>query len=249
MNFKNSLKAISKYGKQNSPALLIIAGLVGMGASMVMVNKAAKKSVEVIDKLDEEVTKKDEILAVAPLYLPAALTFTASAACIIGSYKISADRIAGLATAYTITEHKLTEYQQKVIDKFGEEKHEEIQKEIVEDHVREHEEDMNCMGPVEPDGKQWFFDDKSGRPFRASLKEVLDAREAINVRLKYEPVKLNDFYYELGLEEIDALDIYEWAEGDELEIRFQPYMFKDGVTTCPALYYSVPIAADYVCVH
>lgn len=263
MDLLKSVKNVTKYGKQNSPALLVITGLIGMGASMFMVNSASKKADKIIKNLDiqrdannVELNPRKEnienVIAVAPLYLPAALTFAASSACIIGSYKISAGRIASLATAYSVTEHKLEEYQNKVLDMYGTERQDEIEKEIMKDHIRANEKDIlepgdnpDYTGPVAPDGKQWFWDDFSKRFFRCTQKELFDAREAINVRLQMYPIKLNEFYCELGIGEIEAFDIYEWAEGDELDIRFEPYTCSDGVTVCMGIYYDVPIARDY----
>lgn len=251
-----STKHVSNFTKDNSSAILIGVGLVGMGASMVMVNNAAPKAHDILEKRHEEkkpeTTKEklEDVKAVAPLYLPAVLTFTVSSACILRSYKISTRKIASLATAYTITENKLEEYKNKVIEKIGEEKEKEIEDEIVKDHIKDNENDIqqgdtpDSMGPM-LDGKQWFWDDFSKRFFRASLKEVFQAKEDINVRLQLYPVKLNEFYCELGLEEVESLDIYEWAEGDSLEISFEPYTCRDGVTIVTALHYDVPVSRDY----
>lgn len=253
MDILKTVNTVTKLTKDKSPVLLILTGIVGMGASMIMVNNAAHKSHDILNNLDseeKEITKKDEVLAVAPLYLPAALTFAASTACIIGSYKISAGRIASLATAYTITEHKLEEYQKKVIETIGAEKEEEIQKEIVKDHMRNSEDEImpgdnpDSMG-IMLDGKQWFWDDFSQRYFRGTLREIFDAREEINLRLCQEPVKLNEFYYSIGLDEVNSLDIYEWGEGEKLELRFEPHVCRDGITTCTGIYYDIPIARDY----
>lgn len=252
-NLINSSNQIVKSGKKNSPAILIFAGIVGMGATMYMVNKVAPDAKDILDDIRENEPEESkpkqiikEVKAVAPLYLPAALTFTASTVCILGSYKISADRIAALTTAYTFSEAKLTEYQQKVIETIGEKKEKQIRDEIIKDHMDETEVPKEYLNDdILIDGKSLFFDDHSKRYFRISVQELYEAKEEINLRLQQGPVKLNEFYYLIGLEDTDEGDIFEWAEGDSLEYRVTSHLCKDGVTTCAAICYSVPISAEY----
>lgn len=252
--------------KKNSPALLIFAGLTSMAATVVMVAKVAPKAnVRLQNSRDERylqwkeegkedlpMTRKEKAMdiwndfkAVAPLYAPAAVTFAVGSACIIGSYKISTARLSALTTAYGIAENRLTEYQKKVIETIGEEKEKEIQDKITKDHMRDKEKKDGLPQESLLDGTQLFFDDFSQRYFRCTLQDIYDAREWVNVTLQHDPVKLNEFYNALDMTEVDGLDIYEWAEGDKLEIRFQSHMCMDGTTTCTAIYYDVPVGRDY----
>ena len=255
--------------KKNSPALLIFAGLASMAATVVMVAKVAPKAEQRLiesrqKRLDEwkeqgiedvPMTRKEKMLdiwedtkAVAPIYAPAAVTFVVGSACIIGSYKISTARLSALTTAYGIAENKLVEYQKKVIETIGEEKEAEIKKAITKDHMEKEEEKNGIPKEAETDlidGTQLWFDDVSKRYFRATLQEIYDAKEHVNVCLQSGPVSLNEFYCVLGLDEVEALDIYEWQEGMKLEYRFETHMLKDGVTPVTAICYDVPVGGDY----
>lgn len=253
--------------KKNSPALLIFAGLASMAATVVMVSKVAPKAEQrLIDSRrkrylewkeqgieDVPMTKKEKALdiwedvkAVAPIYAPAAVTFAVGSACIIGSYKISTARLSAITTAYGIAENKLVEYQKKVIDTIGEEKEHEIREKITQDHMNEKEEkDGIPEDNLAIDGTQLWFDDVSKRYFRATLQELYDAKEHVNVCLQSGPVSLNEFYCVLGIDEVEALDIYEWSEGSKLEFRFETHMLKDGVTPCTAICYDVPVGGEY----
>lgn len=267
--FTTFLSNVGNECKKNSPALLICAGLVSMGATVIMVAKAAPKAEDRLIKSRREryfiaeegeelnMTRKEKLLdiwedtkAVAPIYAPAAVTFAVGTACILGSYKISTARLSALTTAYGIAENKLVEYQKKVIETIGEEKEQEIREKIVEDHMKEEEEKGGVPELTEDliDGTQLWFDDVSKRYFRATLQELYDAKEHVNVTLQSSPVSLNEFYCVLGIDEVEALDIYEWPEGSKLEFRFETHRLKDGITTCNAVCYDVPVGRDYYCV-
>ena len=267
--FTSFISNIGNECKKNSPALLIFAGLASMAATVVMVAKVAPKAeqrlAESVQKRYDEwkeqgiedvpMTRKEEILdiwedvkAVAPIYAPAAVTFIVGSACIIGSYKISTARLSALTTAYGIAENKLVEYQKKVIEEIGEEKEQEIHKKITKDHMEKEEDKNGVPKDVDMDlidGTQLWFDDISKRYFRATCQDLYEAKEHVNVCLQSGPVSLNEFYCVLGLDEVEALDIYEWREGDRLEIRFETHMLKDGVTPCTAICYDVPVGGDY----
>ena len=267
--FTSFMNNVGNECKKNSPALLIFVGLASMAATVVMVSKVAPKAeqrlIESRQKRYEEwkeqgledvpMTKKEKALdiwedvkTVAPIYAPAAVTFAVGSACIIGSYKISTARLSALTTAYGIAENKLVEYQKKVIDTIGEEEEHKIREKITQDHM-DKEEEKNGIPKEDSmtieDGTQLWFDDVSKRYFRARLQDIYDAKEHVNVTLQSSPVSLNEFYCVLGLDEVEALDIYEWQEGMKLEFRFETHMLKDGVTPCTAICYDVPVGGDY----
>ena len=252
--------------KKNSPALLTFFGLTSMAAAMIMVAKSAPKAeqrlIESRRKRYEEwkeqgiedvpMTRKEKALdiwedvkAVAPIYAPATVTFAVGSACIIGSYKISNARLSAITTAYGIAENKLVEYQKKVVEEIGEEKEKEIRKAITRDHMDEEEKKNGLPAEPEVDGTQLWFDDVSKRYFRSTIQDIYDAKEHVNVTLQSSPVSLNEFYCVLGLDEVEALDIYEWPEGSKLEFRFETHLLKDGITTCTSICYDVPVGGDY----
>lgn len=244
MNIVQTASNVTKIAKDKSPALLIFAGLVGMAASVLMVNKVAPKADDILEDLEEkDATPVEKVKAVAPLYFPAAFTFAASTACIIGSYKISTNRIASYATAYTITEHKLEEYQRKVIETIGSEKEEEIRKEIVRDHMDENSEEQKIFNVDDAlmDGKQLFWDDFTRHYFRCTQQELFDAKERINIALDIDTshgcreVSINEW-----LEQFEDLDKYcdskwndyGWYPGDKLYMSMVPHICEDGITSC-----------------
>ena len=76
-------------------------------------------------------TVKETFKLTWKLYLPVALSTVASIPCIVMSNKVSNKRYAALATAYTISEAALQEYQEKTKEIVGEKK----AKQITEAHL------------------------------------------------------------------------------------------------------------------
>ena len=59
-------------------------------------------------------------------YIPAAVTGCISVFCLIGASSVNVRRNAALATAYTLSESALKEYQEKVIETIGEKKEQSV---------------------------------------------------------------------------------------------------------------------------
>lgn len=240
---------------KNSPGVFIFVGLAGMGATIYMVNKQAPIAKEIIEDLEEQreedeiqLTKGEEIVentkAVLPLYLPAIVTGAASTACILWSYKISSDRFAALATAYTFTNSRLTEYQKKVIESIGEKKEQEIRDEISKDKLKKHLDDHpeEKIYDIQADGKQWFVEDFTGKVFRASIQDICDGREDINMNLNGyeggEEQTLYDLFDAIGIRTYmsdSILNTFGWFPGERISFTTSPSLLEDGVTTATTI--------------
>ena len=113
--------------KKHSPEILTGIGIAGMITTTVMAVRATPKALILIEeKKDElevdELTPKETIQAAWTCYIPAAAIGTVSVACLIGASSVNMRRRAALATAYTLSESALKEYQEKVVETIGEKK-------------------------------------------------------------------------------------------------------------------------------
>lgn len=215
-------KAIAK----NSPAILKALGIAGFIGTAVYVGKATPKAMMLLEekKLDletEELTKVEIVKTVAPCYIPAVILAGLSIACILGSDSINARRNAALATAYALSESTLKEYRDKVVETIGEKKERDVRDRIAEDKVKKI--------PVVPEkvidtenGDYLCLEPLSGRYFRSDVDKVRRALNNANERLlKDEYLSLNEFYYELGLDETKIGDELGWhIQGGLIEIHF-----------------------------
>ena len=126
--------------KKHSPEILTGIGIAGMITTTVMAVRATPKALILIEERKEEIGVNqleavDLIKTTWMCYVPAALTGTLSIACLIGASSVNVRRNAALATAYTLSESALKDYQEKVIEMFGEKKNEAVKDAIAKDKV------------------------------------------------------------------------------------------------------------------
>ena len=113
--------------KKHSPEILTGIGIAGMITTTVLAVRATPKALILIEeKKDElevnELTPKETVQAAWACYIPTAVIGTVSIACLIGASSVNMRRRAALATAYTLSESALKEYQEKVVETIGEKK-------------------------------------------------------------------------------------------------------------------------------
>lgn len=142
-------RATSAVGKKaltaqkHVPSILVVAGIVGVGASVVLACRATLKlsetlaegekelkhvEVKVIDG-DNEVTKKagfdvqlKTAIKVIRLYAPSTALLAVSIGAIVGSQIILRKRIAGVTAAYAIVQKSFDDYRGRVRAELGDEK-------------------------------------------------------------------------------------------------------------------------------
>lgn len=111
-----------------------------MITTTVMAVRATPKALILIEERKEEIGAEkfeamDMVKTTWACYIPAAITGTLSVACLIGASSVNARRNAALATAYTLSESALKDYQGKVIEMFGEKKNEAVKDAVAKDKV------------------------------------------------------------------------------------------------------------------
>lgn len=254
--FKMAQHAITKY----SPEILTGIGIAGMITTTVLAVKATPKALEkieeekkrVYDELDpldvpSQAIPKDvklkpmEIVKVSwKYYIPAAITGTASIACIIGASKVNYTRNAALATAYNLSQTALTEYKSKVIETIGEKK-----EQVVREKVAKEQLEKNPISPskevfVTGNGKQRFYEAMGHRRFQSTVTDIERAVNELNRRMRDEMyISLNELYREIGLEEVPIGDIVGWnIDKGYIDISLDSLIDSDG-TACIVLDYLI----------
>lgn len=190
---------------EHTPEFLMAAGVIGFAATCVSVAKAAPKAKEAYEEC-RGMSTTDMLLEVAPHYIPSAALGALTLTCFFGSNRILDSRRAAAVAAYSLTERVLTKYEEKVIDRLGEEGAADISKEVsdeiaYEDCVDDKIVTVNGAVPIGP-GEKLYKDCVSGRFFTARPEAVANAEAAINRRLPSEvTITLDEFYAELGIED------------------------------------------------
>jgi len=103
----------------------------------------------------------------------------------------------------------------------GEEKVQEIKEKIAEEKI---EKNISAIdeSTVEITGKgnDLFVEYESGRIFRSSKEDILNAKDSVNERLySYDELDLNEFYTELGLDPTGFGSDHYWSIEDSKSIR------------------------------
>lgn len=116
-NISKVLSSVRTSMAKHSPEILTGIGIAGMITTTVMAVRATPKALILIEDRKEEIGAEElEVADVVKTtwfcYIPAVITGTLSIACLIGASSVNAKRNAALATAYTLSESALKDYQE-----------------------------------------------------------------------------------------------------------------------------------------
>lgn len=212
------------YVKQNAPVILLTGGIgFGIFTTILGISATLKASDIIRDiKEDEEVNKlekkeviKREVLEVAPLYIPMAISGAASIACLIASHNIEAKRLAAVSTLYSLTARELASYKGKIRKELGNKKADLIESEADGEIMREH--DIDVDPGLRQDGDMLCYDWLSGRYFYASPARIDAVENTLNRRLIQEMfINLNEMYDEFDISRIGIGDEIGWTLDDDM---------------------------------
>lgn len=251
MNLQSIARQTLRTLKKHSPGILTGIGIVGLLATSVMAVDATPKAMELIREKREELgveklTAAETVKATWKCYIPAAVTAATSVACIVGANSVNAKRQAALATACTLSETAMREYKDKVVETIGEKKEREVMDAIAKDKI-----EKNPVSKSEViltnKGDTLCFDPWSSRYFKSDAEKLRKAVNDLNYQLINEGcVTLNDFYYDIGLEETRPGETLGWNinRGGQVQFRFSSQVAEDG-TPCLVLEFINPPSYDY----
>jgi hypothetical protein len=251
---KPKLSSISKGIRgaitKHSPEILTGIGIAGMITTTIMAVRATPKALILIEERKEEIdvdklTPIELIKTTWTCYIPAAITGGLSIICLIGASSVNARRNAALATAYTLSESALKEYQEKVIETIGEKKEETVRDAIAKDRI-----DKNPVSSREviitEKGNTLCYDSISGRYFKSDIDKLKKTVNELNRRMRDEMyISLNEFYYEIGLNPISIGDDIGWnIDRGYIELNFSSQLTDDG-NPCLVIDYQVAPRYEY----
>lgn len=254
MKLNKMIKVFEQATKKHSPEILLGFGIAGGISATVLAVKATPKALMLIEEAKEarrdndedDILKPVEIVKIAwKPYIPAAITGVVSIACVIGSHSVNASRNAALATAYKLTETAFTEYRDAVIEQIGEKKEQEVNDRIAEKKIRENPVESKEV-IVTDQGNVLFYDSISSRYFESDLETVRKVVNDMNhVLLTQDYISLNEFYYDLGLDQTAIGDELGWnINYGMIDIRYSSQITKNG-KPCIVLNYRVAPRYDY----
>lgn len=231
MKMQHMFKFGQKFLVDNAPAALTVIGIVGTGATAFLTGRAAYQSHDLLHDAHElkrletrdtyaQLTPREKVQTVWQLYVPAVGVGCLTVGCIFFSNRISAKRLAALASAYAITDKAYDEYKDKVEELFGKKKEEEVRAAVAQDNTTRHqvgdEEYEKATGGAVRCQDAW-----SKRYFWSDMETIKAVQNSINHQiLNYGYATLADFYSELRLEATKEAHDIGWNSDKLMEITF-----------------------------
>ena len=222
MALKEIVYGLGKLVGKESPHILTALGIGSFITGAVMAAKVAPMANPEIEKALEQrkemiergATKTEAAVEAAkeiaenaaPLYLGAFGMCVLGIVCVVAADRIHVKRNTALLAAYTVSERALDIYQSKVIEKLGEGKHEKVLDSIAEDDCPFDDDKKTKTATIIDDEGVLCYDHVTGRYFQTKVESIRAAEAAIIKRLLDETVvSLNDFYTELGLDDVSVI--------------------------------------------
>lgn len=251
MTLRSVLKVTEKYVIDNSPTLLAAIAATGVATTAYLTGKATFKAAKIIaeenanrdlQELGVPLTKKESAQLVWKEYIPSTIALTGTIGCIVMSNSISASRLTALAAAYKISEKHYAEYKDKVLEKFGEKKVEEVREEIHKEAINRTSLPYRDDDDLLPDDslypgtrRTWCFDLYSGRYFKSDMQTIRSIANDINRQIIDDTyVRLTEFYDRLGLPETKLSGEIGWTLEHPLDLKFTTQL-ADGNGGVPVL--------------
>ena len=248
---KRTIKSAERVLTKYSPGILTGIGIAGMIGATFMAVKATPKALYLIETKKEE-SEVEELTPVETIkicwkyYIPATLTTVLSAACLIGASTVSAKRNAALATAYSISEAALREYQEKVVEVIGEKKEKAVRDAVAKDQIERDPVTKSEVVIIDSNSNTLCYEPLSGRYFKSTIDKIKKAEIKLDRQMIQEMyVSLNDFYWEIGLDGTDLGDQMGWnLSKGYMDLSFSSQLADDG-TPCAVIVYGIPPVYDY----
>lgn len=220
---------------KHSPEILTGIGIAGMITTTVLAVKATPKAIRLIEEAKEEkgedLTKVETVKTCWKAYIPAAATYVASTACLIGASSVSIRRNAMFATAYKLSETAFSEYKEKVVETIGDEKEKIVREKVSEERIKKNPITKNEIIMTDY-GDTQFYETLSGRYFKSDIEEIKKVVNILNKAMlsdMFGYCSLNEFYDELGLDHIDLGNEIGWnVEKGLIEIDFTSKIADNG---------------------
>ena len=248
---KQTIKSAERVLTKYSPGILTGIGIAGMIGATFMAVKATPKALYLIETKKEEaeveeLTSVETIKTCWKCYIPAALTTVVSAACLIGASTVSAKRNAALATAYSISEAALREYQEKVVEVVGEKKEKAVRDAVAKNQIDRDPVTKSEVVIIDSNSNTLCYEPLSGRYFKSTIDKIKKAEIKLDRQMIQEMyVSLNDFYWEIGLDGTDLGDKMGWnLSKGYMDLSFSSQLADDG-TPCAVIVYGIPPVYDY----
>lgn len=246
MNPQLILRQIPKLVSDNAPAILTVGGVVGTVATAYLTGKATFEAAKVLIHAQERINihseapleTKEKVKMVWRAYIPPVITGTGTVAAIVMANRISTKRAAALAAAYTVSEKMFSEYKDKVVEKFGDNKERDVRTEVAKQRMKDDPASKSNI-IVTGGGEVMCYDMMTGRYFFSEMETIRKAMNDINQEIMNAGyASVTDFCHLIGLAGTTMTDEMGWNHDKTLDIKFDTVISDDGRPAL-SIYYEV----------
>lgn len=250
--FVRTGKRIIRGARRASPYILTGTAIIGVGTTAALAVKATpaamndlrvatdKKQTETGDP-NARLTKAEAVKVAAPHYIPAGISGLITSGCMMLSTHISMKRAAACASIATAAQTALNEYTDKVAEKFGKEKEQEIHDELAVEKMKSNPLPVKGCAVEMGDGDHLFFFVPHNVWFRSSYEGVRRRLNDFNAEYvtdkcgKSENELLDKLYHGsdsngeiYGFPPLHDDDTKKFGKRSIVELRFTEYLNEDG---------------------
>jgi hypothetical protein len=242
---------------QSSPTILSGLAVGGVIATAILAAKATPKAIEKIQEArskwvgsdawveGEKFPATEKVKACWKVYIPAAITGTATVGCIIGANQVGMRRNAALVGAYTLADTAFREYKQEVLEQLGVTKERKVTDAVAKQAIDDHPVSSTQV-IITKGGENLCYDSLTGRYFKSDIETIRQAENEINRRIVGGDMyaSQNEFYGLLGLANVIVGDELGWNLENFIELIFTSHLADDG-QPCLAVGYARLPRRDY----
>ena len=206
--------------KKNSGKLLLVATLASYGTSLYFTAKSVLKVNDIV--MSSEGNKKEDKKKIVKAVAPSAISTAIGISCIIFSYINSEKKIAAVTAALVSTERYLHTYRKHLSD----EQDHMITADMAQEKAEYIFDENKEYGPSELEpGETLYCESITGKLFVMKDVDMALAMKNINRNMQLkDAVTFNEWLDFLGLDHIDAGDMYGWSTWSD---EFYGYKFID----------------------
>lgn len=242
MSLSQVAKKFEKLLTDNSPVLLTSVGVAGTIATAVLTGKASFEAAQILNET-EPLEPKEKVELVWKLYIPPVIVGAGTVSAIVLANRIGTRRAAAMAAAYTISEKAYAEYREKVVEKLGEAKEQEVRDEIAQQRVNANPPNNEVI--IVDNGDVLFLESYTGRYFKSSMETVKKALNDTNYQMYSDMyASLGDFQQRIGLPRTSLSEEVGWTVEDKIEIEFSATLTEDQ-RPCIVMNYIVAPVREY----
>lgn len=230
MNPRELLNKSERLVKENTTVILTAIGVSGTITTGYLAAKGGYEHAKyVTNEFGEQqyVPLKESIKQHWRFYIPAAVSGTLTIVCIVGATRIGNRKAAALTAAYTVSERAFAEYKDKVVEKFGKGKEQQVRDEIAQDRIRNTAPSAEVV--LAGSGTVLCCEGYTGRYFNSDMETLRRSQNDINAKLvRHTFAYLSDFHEMIGLPYVTNSNYFGWEADKLMELEFSAAMTSDG---------------------